>query len=44
MRVFKSALDIDVDWVSKRDVVDYHYDGRFSPTHLIDLIRNSNGW
>jgi hypothetical protein len=39
MHVFKSASDIDVDWVAKREPVDYHYDGSFSPIHLIELIR-----
>jgi hypothetical protein len=39
MRVFKTASDIDVDWVARREPVDYHYDGSFSPIHLVELVR-----
>lgn len=38
IHVFEKPEDIDWDWVKKRIHVDYHYDGRFSPTHLIDNI------
>lgn len=38
MRVFDSPDDIDVEWVRKQVPIDYHYDGRFSPTHIIDEI------
>lgn len=38
MRVFEKPEDIDVEWVKKREPIDYRYDGRFSPTHLIDKI------
>lgn len=38
MRVFDSPDDIDVEWVRERVPINYHYDGRFSPTHIIDKI------
>ena len=38
MKVFEKPEDIDIEWVKKREPIDYHYDGRFSPTHLIDKI------
>lgn len=38
IHVFEKPEDIDWDWVKERIPVDYHYDGRFSPTHLIDRI------
>lgn len=38
MKVFEKPEDIDWEWVKERIPVDYHYDGRFSPTHLIDKI------
>ena len=38
IRVFENPEDIDWAWVKERIPVDYHYDGRFSPTHLIDKI------
>ena len=38
MKVFEKPEDIDWEWVKKREPVDYGYDGRFSPTHLIDRI------
>ena len=38
IHVFEKPEDIDWEWVKERIPVDYHYDGRFSPTHLIDRI------
>lgn len=38
IHVFEKPEDIDWNWVKERVPVDYHYDGRFSPTHLIDKI------
>ena len=38
IHVFERPEDIDWNWVKERIPVDYHYDGRFSPTHLIDKI------
>lgn len=38
IHVFEKPEDIDWEWVKKREPIDYHYDGRFSPKHLIDKI------
>lgn len=38
IHVFEKPEDIDWNWVKERIPVDYHYDGCFSPTHLIDKI------
>ena len=38
IHIFEQPEDIDWDWVKERIPVDYHYDGRFSPIHLIDKI------
>lgn len=38
IHVFEKPEDIDWEWVKERITIDYHYDGRFSPTHLIDKI------
>ena len=38
MKVFEKPEDIDIEWIKRREEIDYHYDGRFSPTHLIDKI------
>ena len=38
IKIFKDPEDIDWEWVKRREPIDYHYDGRFSPTHLIDKI------
>lgn len=38
IQIFEKAEDIDWNWVKERIPVDYHYDGRFSPVHIIDEI------
>ena len=38
IHVFEKPEDIDCEWVKERIPIDYGYDGRFSPTHLIDKI------
>ena len=38
IHIFEKPEDIDWEWVKRREPIDYHYDGRFSPTHLIDKI------
>ena len=38
MKVFEKPEDIDCEWIKERISVDYGYDGRFSPSHLIDKI------
>jgi hypothetical protein len=39
IRVFNTASDIDIDWVARREPVDYHYDGRFSPIYMVEMMR-----
>ena len=43
IHVFEKPEDIDWNWVKERIPVDYHYDGRYSPTHLIDKICELEG-
>lgn len=38
IHVFEKPEDIDCNWVKERIPVDYGYDGRFSPSRLIDKI------
>lgn len=38
IHVFEKPEDIDWNWVEEKIPVDYHYDGQFSPTYLIDRI------
>ena len=38
IHVFEKPEDIDWGWVKERVPVDYHYDGQFSPIHLVDKI------
>ncbi len=38
IHVFEKPEDIDCDWVKERIPIDYGYDGRFSPVHLLDRI------
>ena len=38
MRIIENIDDIDVDWVKKREEIDYNYDGEFSPIHFIDYL------
>ena len=38
MHVFEKPEDIDWEWVKERIPVDYHYDGRFSPSRFIDEL------
>lgn len=40
MRIYEKPEDIDWEWVKERVHVDYHYDGRFSPVHMIEKIEN----
>lgn len=38
IKVFEAFSDIDHEWVHRREPVDYHYDGRFSPIHFLEEI------
>ncbi len=38
IHIFEKPEDIDCEWIKERIPIDYGYDGRFSPTCLIDKI------
>ena len=38
IKVFEKLSDIDYEWVRRREPVDYHYDGSFSPIHFLEEI------
>ncbi len=38
MKVFEKPEDIDIEWVKRREEINYQYDGRFSPSRFIDKI------
>ena len=38
IKVFEKPEDIDCEWIKEQIPVDYHYDGRYSPSRLIDKI------
>lgn len=40
MKFFESPEDLNSEWIKEDDVVDYGYDGCFSPTVFIDDIRS----
>lgn len=42
IHVYEKPEDIDWNWVKERITIDYHYDGRFSPTRFIDKIIDLN--
>lgn len=41
MRVFNSIEDIDVEWLQRREMIDYGYNGEFSPTHILKIIEEN---
>ena len=40
MKYFKNPEDIDIEWVKKKDLIDYHYKGEFSINTLFSQIIN----
>ena len=38
MKVFTRPTDIEIDWILKKETVNYGYNGEFSPTHFIDYL------
>ena len=38
IKVFEKLSDIDYEWVRRREPVDYHYDGSFSPVHFLEEV------
>ncbi len=43
MKFFEKPEDIDCDWLKEKIPVDYGYDGRYSPSRLIDKIIELEG-
>lgn len=41
IQVFTEPNEIDVDFVTNKTVVDYHYKGEFSPIHLLEHINQT---
>jgi len=40
MKMFKDPGDIDIEWLKKKETVNYNYNGEFSPKNLIKMIDN----
>lgn len=38
IRVFETLSDIDSEWVKRREAIDHHYDGSFSPIHFLEEV------
>lgn len=38
MKIIEKPEDIDIEWVKKRESIDYGYKGDFSPVHLLDAV------
>lgn len=38
IRCFNSIEDIDMEWIKKKEPLDYHYNGEFSPIHIIKKL------
>lgn len=38
MKVIEDAKDIDMDWITSEEPVDYNYQGEFSPIHLLNVV------
>lgn len=41
MKYFEKAEDIDINWVTKKALINYHYAGEFSALHLLEQIVES---
>lgn len=44
IRVFRDIEEVDVEWMKKREHVDFGYKGEFSPLHLAGEIARRAGW
>lgn len=44
MKVYEDLNDIDIEWIKQDEVVDYHYDNRYTPAGLYDLMVNTFGY
>lgn len=38
MRYFENLKGIDIDWIRRREEIQYNYKGEFSPLKLIDFL------
>ena len=38
MKVFEKTEEIDIDWLLSDEPVDYHYDGKYTPAGLYDIL------
>ena len=43
VKIFDSFEDIDVDWIKRRDNINYDYKGDYSPLEFIKVIRKKLG-
>lgn len=41
IKIFEKPSDVDCEWVCRREKVDYHYDGMFSPVHFLEEVADS---
>ena len=40
MKVFDVFSDIDVEWIKRKENIDYGYNGEFSPVKILDIVEN----
>jgi len=38
MKIVENINELDVEWIKRREKIEYRYNDDFSPTHIIDLI------
>lgn len=38
IKCFETVDDIDMEWIKKEELVDYHYNGEFSPVHILEKL------
>ena len=46
IKIINSEDDLDVEWIKKKEIVDYGYKGDFSSSYLIGVVNealNKNG-
>ena len=41
MKYFSSAMDVDIEWIKKREKINYGYNGEFSPIRILDIIESN---
>lgn len=40
MHIFSNEEDIDLDWIKKKESIDYHYRGDFSSKKILEILNN----